>query len=349
MSEKLQIAIYKIEGGLSLDELCQKAKEKKFAEQSLAFSSKNGFELKLYYQSKPSFPKWKGFAASITTDNQEIIKPYKSGMEGFVLYLSKDDKVYAVTGGHGHFVVQDCIDTNFGIEVFARLIKKEDKILKSTREKSLVGGILGTTKYFRNNFNLFDNDSFGKIYQEVKARLNKEILVSKLGFTEEDIKKESLCVAKSSFRINKDITCEQLLKVIEGCESLLESAQPIPINSVEKLAKKKNQSLIDKLTTELFSQLWKRYSDPAYEIDFDLCHYEWEQYLTASEYIASRGNKGNNAFGELTFEELSNVDMLFEAIKEQHNKPDDQEAFEKLLRNLKIISFDEEGQILTQG
>jgi uncharacterized protein (TIGR04141 family) len=348
MSEKLQIAIYKMEVDISLEEAQEIAKSKGFTEQSLDTPSVSGFKLNLYYQSKPSFPKWKEFVQAITKTDEPIAQGGKSRTEGFVLFLSKTDRLYAITGGHGHFVIQDRIDRNFGIDVFSRLIKKEDKILKSTREKSIVGGIMGTTKYFRNNFNLFDNDSFGKIYQELKAHLNKDILTAKLGFTEDDIKKASLCVAKSSFRVNKDISFDQLVMLIKGCESILETEQPVSINDIERLTKKRNQSLIVRLNKELVAQLWQRYSEPNNGVDFDLCHYEVEKYLTASHYVISKGNQGN-AFGEWEFDDLSNADTVFELFRSLPKKPASQEVFEKLARNLIISSYDEEGVLLTQG
>ncbi len=349
MTQKLQISIYKIEDGQTLDDLGKLATEKKFIEQSLAAESKDGFDIKLYYQNKTSYPKWKGFAESVAAVGEKILQKDKSWIEGFVLLLSKNDKIYAVTGGHGHFVIQDCINRDFGIDVFARLIKRDDKILKSAREKSLVGGVMGTTKFFRKNFNLFDNDSFGKIYQELKASLDKPILIDKLGFTKEDIEKDSLCVAKPSFRINKDISFEQLLKLVDGCESILETADPVLINSVEKLLKKKDKSLIDKLHNELIKQLWQRYSQPQDSVDFDLCAYDLEKYLTASYYEVSRGAARKNAFDGHNFEILDNADLLFDRIKLMDNRPHDQAAFEKLIRNLKISSYNEDGDELTYG
>tara|TARA_R110000868_G_scaffold159618_4_gene388587 strand:- start:300 stop:2051 length:1752 start_codon:yes stop_codon:yes gene_type:complete len=349
MSQKLQVSIYKIAEGETIETLCEKAIGRKFSEQTLAVTSKDGFDLKLYYQVKPSDPKWKGFAEAVAASGADILQQKKSWMEGFVLFLSKDDKSYAVTGGHGHFVIQDCIDADFGIDIFSRLIKKEDKILKSTREKSLVGGVLGTTKYFRKNFNLFENDSFGKIYQELKASIDKDILISKLGFTKEDIEKDSLCVAKSSFRINKDVSFDQLLTLIDGCEAILAAEPSVLINSVEKISKKKDRLLIESLNADLLKQLWDRYSQLDEAVDFDICGDELEKYLTASYYVVSRGSRDRNLFGDAEFKDLSNADILFDALRDLNKKPKDQAAFDKLVRNLKILSYDDAGILLTRG
>lgn len=350
MSEKLKISIYKIDSEQTLDSLCEKAKIKDFSEQTLSVANKNGFQLKLFYQRKDSYPKWKGFVGGITAANQDILLVPRSGIEGFVLFLSKEMRLYAVTGGHGHFVVHDCIDGEFGLEVLSRLIKKEDKVLKSAKDKSLTGGVLGTTKYFRKNFNLFDNDSFGKIYKELKASLNKDILTDKLGFTAEDIKKDSLCVAKSSFCINKEVSFDQLLTLIEGCESILGTEEkPILINSVEKLSRKKDHALIDGLYNGLLDQLWRRYSESDYDVDFDLCHEDYDEYLTASYYVVSRGSKGNSCFGDKKFDELCNADTLFAEIKSMAKPPNDKASFVKLIKNLTIASFNEENELKTEN
>lgn len=135
-----------------------------------------------------------------------------------MLILNNSSKnLYAVTGGLGYHAIQEFIDDDFGVDILSRLISKEDKILKSVKEKSVMGGILGTTKFFRKDYNLFENDGFGKIYQELKSRLNKDILKTKFGFSDEDLRKDSSCIAKTSFKINKSITFEQMFQIIDGC------------------------------------------------------------------------------------------------------------------------------------
>ena len=351
MSEgKLQIGVYKIEEK-NLDNLSAIIEEKGYSNQELENEEISEYRLKLFYQNKPTHPKWKDFFRSVAKANQDIFKKNKSWIEGFILLLFNEEKdnLYAVTGGPGYFIIQEHIYDDFGIDVFARLIKKEDKILKATKEKSVVGSILGTTKHFRKNFNLFETDSFGKIYQELKASLDKKILTDKLGFAENDIKKESVCIAKSSFKINKAISFEHLLKIIRGCESILETELPISINNMEKLIKKKDQELIQSLDTELLNQLWQRNSEPQNSFAFDLCHKDFERYLTASKYVVRKGASLNNFFGEFEFEELNDIDTLFTKIAESEKNPENKEEFIKLMKSIKIYSYDEEDNDLTKG
>ncbi len=350
MTEKLQISIYKIENDISLNYIKSITEANGFKEQSLEIKNKKEFILTLYYKRRPTTPQWKGFIKEISTEGQDAAKKQSSGTESFILYLSKEDKTYAIMGGFAYHTIKDYVDINFGIEVLARLIKREDRNLKSTKERLLSGGIIGTTKYFRKSVNLFENESFSKFYQEIIASLDKDSLIHKLGFSQKEIKKEVLCVAKSSsFRIKKSATLDQLLEIINKCDSLLNIETPFQINNVRKLEKSRYGKLIAHLKDELEIQLWERYKNPDYEIDFDLCNYDWEQYLTASRYIASRGTNGTNIFGDHEFDNLSNVDILFEAIKNHQWKPKSKEDFVKLIRRLRIISRDDAGDDLTNG
>jgi uncharacterized protein (TIGR04141 family) len=349
MSEKLQISIYRIVDGETLETLSLRAQQRSFIEQSAIPIDDQKLQIRLFYHRKVTTPKWKGYANSLAAAGQQILLAGATVMEAFVLFLSRGGNLYAVTGGHGHFVIQDCIDKDFGIDILSRLIKKDDKILKSAREKSLTGGVVGATKYFRKSLNLFDNDAFGKIYQELKANLVKEIFVKNFGFTQQDLDKDLLCVAKSSFRIHKEISFAQLITVIDGCEAILTTYTPIEINSVEKLNKKKDHSTIDTLNAELIKQLWERFQKTPDSVDFDLCPDDLELYLTASSYEILRGVKLKNLFGSKKFEEMSNIDTLFDEVRTLPKKPGDFSAFRKLVNNLSIASFNDDSMQLTIG
>lgn len=346
----LQIAIYKL-ASPELTPVSAKIEGAGFALQELENEQTNGFALKLYYRQRPQPPRWKRFVGTIARPGQDILRPSKSWSEDFILLLIHAERnvIYAVTGGTGFFLVQEFADDDFGMDIFSRLLKKEDKVLKATREKGVVGSVLGLTQHFRRNSNLYEIDSFGKIYQELKANLRKDVLVEKMGLLADDVKKDSICIAKSSFRINKAISFEDLLRVIEGCESVLETEVPVSINDVEKITKKRDALLVDQLDAALFDQLWTRYSDTENSVSFDLCDRDFEKYLTASTYIVRKGASSKNLFGDYEFDELTDIDSLLDQIRLLDNSPETKDAFIKLTKGIKIFSFDENDEPLTQG
>jgi len=163
--EKLQIAIYKIneesnlfsetENMLSI--LSNHIESKGFSSQELESNLNESYEIKLFYKKNPLKPKWKLFLKDIAKTEQDILKENQSWNESFVMLLlnNSSNNLYAIAGGLGYHAIQEFIDDDFGVDILSRLISKEDKILKSVKEKSVMGGILGTTKFFRKNYNLF--------------------------------------------------------------------------------------------------------------------------------------------------------------------------------------------------
>jgi uncharacterized protein (TIGR04141 family) len=359
-AEKIQIGIYKIDSFNDafidvepIEKLSSIIENADYSRQNLMNNYVDGYQLGLYYKNNFSTPKWKSFMKSLSKRGEAILANSKSKVESFILLLNNKvtKRIYTVTGGHGYFEIQDYIDENFGMDVISRLIQKEDKILKSTREISVVGGVLGTTKHFRKNYNLFENDSFGKIYQELQANLNKEVLTSEFGFTDREVESGSVCIAKSSFRITKSITFSQLINIINGCESVIDNNEAILINNVERIVKKKNVELIESLDEQLLRQMWQRYDGgDDYRIDFDLCHKDFEKYLTASDYVIKKNSSDKNFFGTFRFEkELDSIDILFNKIKELESAPKNFDEFKKLITALKIYSYDQESSELTKG
>lgn len=350
MIDKWQTAIYKIRDNFSINDLTKFIKDKHYSSQRLQISEKDGYTFYLFHSSKDSYPKWKNFFQGIVEQGQDILK-HISKIEGFVLLLNKKSKssIYAITGGIGYFAIQDFVDSQFGIDILSRLIKKEDKIIKAVKENSTIGSVLGSIKYFRTHYNLYENDSFGKIYQELKATLNKNLLTQKFGFSEADIKKDSFCIAKSSFKINKSINFDQMLKIINGCESILENEAPIIINNVIKLNKKKDRELIEQLKESLFDLLWQRFNSNG-EL-FDLCHKDFEKYLTAWRYeIRKKQSKKNLFTNNITI--LDNIDIIFDTIKDSNllnEGSSKKNEFINLLSELMIYSFDENDNELTKG
>lgn len=358
-NEKIQIGIYKI------DVENEFFKDSDFEERISSLAKANNFTLQeinqeyiidefrllLFYKEKTSNPKWKDFLNNIVQKDQDILRLEISKTESFILFLIKKEEktIYSISGGQGFFAIQEYIDENFGIDIIARLINKEDKILKAVKERNYVGSLIGTNKFFRKTYNLFENDSFGKIYEELNATLNQQILQNTFGFSIDDVKKEAICIAKSSFKINKAINLTQLIKIINGCEYVYKNIDPISINDVDKIIKNKNKELICSLISKLYHLLWQNYNKEENYYLFDLCHKEFEKYLTASKYIIKKGPSEKVYLKDFEFEKMDNVDILFDKLRKISAHPKNEEEFTKLLGKLRICSYNEDGILSTQG
>jgi len=372
-SNKMSVSIYKIDTESQIladstnkfDELKQFILSKGFSIQTSNpnYSFPASHEICIFYKQQKGCPKWKDFLSESVQSGSAILEDNKSWNENFIILLKPTDSsnIYAITGGTSPYhTIQNVLDNDFGINVVSCLIKKDEKIIKSIKEKSLMGGVLGSNRFFRKNYNLYENDGFGKIYQELKANLDKELLIRYFGFTDQELKKSSICVAKSSFAINKAIQFKKIFKIVSGCEYILqnpdelEELKPITINKVRKITKKET-TLIEKLDSELLKQLWNRYQNSNYEIDFDLCHKDFDKYLTASTYVVRKNSSKKNYFNNNKIfdndEPLENADILFTEIKSQEEDPLNEASFFELINSLNIYTYDNQDETspLTKG
>lgn len=354
MAEKMQVTIYKIDNENTIfddtkniiDPLRKRIIKNGYKRQTLKTNLKAGYTIELLYSSYPSNPKWKDFFVGVAEKEQPILKISKGRNESFIMliYNETTENLYAITGGTGYHQIQEYIEDDFGVDIISRIISKDAKTIKSVKEMSIMGGVLGQTKYFRKDYNLIENDSFGKIYQELKSGITKNSLRKYFGFSTEDLKKNSSCIAKSSFKISKAIDFNQLFKIIEGCEDIYndKNLKQVQINNVNKIDRR-NKDLIQKLKNELLHQLWLRFNGEDNYIDFDLCHKDYDKYLTASYYVVKKNYSKNSFFDDETIEELYNVDQILDKLH-QLEIYEDENAFKELIPNLKIFSYVDEDQ-----
>jgi uncharacterized protein (TIGR04141 family) len=353
---KLPISLYRIKSDevalhgagiwTFLDNLLINDKSYKKQQQNRVYS--DSFDTAVYYQLTDLNPKWKDFLGDFLTDGQELSKKGQGKVESFVLFIQQKETntIYVLAGGYGYFAVQDIIDNDFGIDILSRLIQREDRSIKAVREVSVIGNILGTTKFFRKDFNLYENDGFGKIYQELRAQIDEEIVFKYFGLSKDEFKTGPVCIAKASFKINKSLTSEEFTQLVVGCNEIVRDLEAIAINAVEKLGRSE-KTLKEILNKELGNQLWSRFSDPTYDIDFDLCHPEYEKYLTSSEYEVRKGYSKYSFFGHRFETSLVDADMIFNEMKK--SPPATEEEFLNLIASFRIYSFDEAGLEQTKG
>ncbi len=306
----------------------------KFKFQKLKNLELDNFELYLFYRKHTKIkPPWKEFLKNIVENGEEIQKELKNKNESFILFLyHKVDKlIYAICGGYGAFTIQNFIDDNFGIEILARLAKdKNEKILKSAKEFGITGSIAGIAKYFRNEYNFYENDNFGNIYKEISAYIDKET-ASKLGLENEETKQ---CIAKNSFKLNQSITFDEMIKIVSNLNNLLKEDPNFPINEIKLLNSKKDESLIKNLQTKILKLLYENKNNLNFFAEnFEFYHKDLEKFLLADKYKCC------------TYE--FEKDNLLKQIV-QNFKSKTQNDFEKHILSKEVFSYDEEGNLLTK-
>jgi uncharacterized protein (TIGR04141 family) len=350
MPEKLQVALQRLSSNYVFSTIEHTILEKGFEKQNTSSAQQTLPNVSIYYKQQPTTPKWKDFFKPHVDLSEKIIKAKQSASESFVMLIKEGDNLYAVTGGFGFHVVQDFIEDGFGLEVISRLVNPNDRVLLSSRDKSMVGGLAGSSKYFRRTTNIFQGESFGKIFQELRTKIDNKKVAEAFSIDPKLFDKEVQCLAKSSFKIGKSISSEQIFNIIKGCEQLLGQPRTVNLNDIRRLNPKKDAALIEQLDEALIQQLWQRYNTQEDSFDFDVCHDETEKYITANNYAVFRGNGTTNIVdSNHRFDTLSSIDQVFEKLRVLRKPPNDIDRFKKAMQTLVITSFNEDSTECTKG
>ncbi len=159
-NETMQIAIYKIETEyeefekMNNDEIISFIinkynenlhRSERLVEQPLKKNILEDFNIKVFYSTKKSEPKWKGFLAPIVEDNARLLRG-KNEDVSFVAFIYKDEHMFSITGGQGNFCIQKFIDPFFGLNIISRIITNNSPVIKSINERGIAGTILASTK-----------------------------------------------------------------------------------------------------------------------------------------------------------------------------------------------------------
>ncbi|MDR6462867.1 DUF6119 family protein [Chryseobacterium sediminis] len=319
-----------------------------FKEQKVKSDINDSFDIKVFYKKSISDVKWKDFIKNIVEPNQDILNINKSTSESYIILFQNNvtKKIFASTGGYAHITVQEVSTNDFGIEILARIVKRDDKALKSTKERNLTGGIQGEVKFFRNDYNLYENDSFGKIYNELNALLTKENLIKSFGFKAKDITNDSLCIAKNSFSLKKSISFNELLNIIKKCEYLLTQDYTVEINSVNKVPKSEN-ILIENLFDNLIQLAYQNYIDSTKFYSIEISNKEFDKYFQASTSKLSFYYK--RKLKEFLFDDVARENQqILLIIIDLCGDSLTFEEFKKIIETATLETFDENNDSLTK-
>jgi hypothetical protein len=362
MAETIQTAIFKLrekidekdEDGniksrvVDLDYLQRRFYSNGYRSQKLKPDFKKDYEFKLFYKRWPTTVQWKKFLEVIVEPDEDILKNESSFNEGYILLIrnkkAKSD-TYAITGGFGHMQLQDFCDFQFGLDIISRLIRTNDKVLRAAKERNFVGGVLGSVKFFRGEYNLNENESFGSFYQELKATLSNTVLKDTFKFTEEELKSGNLCEAKSSFALKKSIKLEKAVELVGVLEKLSKQKPTVDLNLIRKLDRS-DTTLIESLNEHVLRFLFEEYQGKSTGINFEICHKDFDKFYDCGKYqLSFRINKKQQI---LIVEDLSNFDFFCENLPD-HEKISSKEDFEKFVRTVAISSLDGDGKEVTFG
>ncbi len=361
MAEKIQNSFYLLEEEINIFNplkhkyqrqsvdfiyLIKHFKSKNYKEQPLKAGISHNYDIKLFYKRGKTEVKWKDFISAIAEASADILKFRNCQSESYILilYNKASQHYFATTGGYGHSVIQDITTNDFGIQILSRIVKAEDKALRATKERSFTGGVQGSVKFFRNGYNFYDNESFGSIYNELNASLDKQKLITLFGFSITDLRSDSLCIAKNSFSLKKSVSFKELLRIIDACEKLLKKPPIVEVNTVVKI-NKTNSALISTLNKALNQKIFANYKKKDGFFSVEIGHKDFERYFQSS--YTKLSIRLTRKLEEFEYEDpIRDIQTIIDKIRFLNSKLSEAD-FNKVIEGGIIETFDSDGNILT--
>lgn len=297
-----------------------------------------GFKTKIAYKpTPPTDTTWRNFFFEVLDKDSAMLKSKKQE-ESFMVFIYNENNIYSITGGFAFHKIESYLDSLFGIKILSGLINRNSKTIKGVSERNVSKSIMATTKMFRVDYSISQDEDFGKIYKEIVAQLDSEILEEKLGFKKDEIKKVQ-CIAKTYFKITKSINIEKVYEIIEKIDNIM-SQDIEDLNKVCILnnRNKKDKYMIKNLENILMDKLYNDYVGTE-EFCYDICDNDYQNFLLSGNYALQY----NNYIVQLSCYEKEDILKGISTIAiDKKIKLNEKDNFKRLIQNIKILSFEED-------
>ncbi|MBF00816.1 DUF6119 family protein [Flavobacterium coralii] len=204
-------------------------------------------------------PYWHNFLTSIVAEEADL-ESIKIQYSSFVLFVFDNECIYVISKGYyGHFLLQEYIDSFFGMEVLARLVKKSTTEIRQIEQLGLFGIELGSQRFFRENYSLASEDDFGKIYKTMLASIDKEDF-EKLGIVQKRETTKKLSInGSSSLEVSSNFSYNELVTRIIKIKELLNSEEVVELNQFYRLPLSELRPLKTALNDALLEHAFEQY------------------------------------------------------------------------------------------
>lgn len=360
-TDKMQIAIYRINSDYKekygdwetvIDLIINNAREAKNSKEYQLQTLKediSDLKTQLYFCDGEPYPlrKLSNFYSSITKAEEPILSATKNDIST-LFFIYDDDELFVVPTGLGYFTIQEYIDYDFGLKIMSGLIDKTSNYVKNISYKSISGQVAFSTRMFRSEYSLLNEDNFGKLFNEICAVIPKEQFNEKLGLGDDFTKKDITCTGKSVFKITKTIDTTQLFNIIKKLKPLLTEAEDI-FNSVKYISNKGVDKVkIALLNETLLRTVYDKIKDGNIQLPFDISHRDYKQYHTASHFQIFYN--GKPMYDEKLDEAPTDFQFLLDAADTDAVVLSDFMQFCEFIDKVEIYSYDSsESRVLTRG
>lgn len=235
-------------------------------------------------------PDWKYIIAPYldpTTDSK-IEKKKHSDLVMMAIHKNQEDveknQAFIIPGGMGSVHLQQYLDTQFGLMILSRIFNESENTISNLDEKSVIGDILASIRYYRHPRVLSQEDTFGKIYNRISIKVTEnqiqQFFPSFFNYINSNHKQRSSLTidGSSSLDLRSKLTLPVLLNTLKDIDILLSRNEKTKFNrTLIPLTKRKNQFIIAKLENELRNYILDGCLHDK-ELDLNICPIDFENF-----------------------------------------------------------------------
>lgn len=242
----------------------------------------NSFDIVLYFsydlqhKSKLSL-----FCSSFVKEDQDAVNFYPQYASS-VLFVWKNEKIYAITTGQGFRIVENYSVLKFGMKI-ATLFDQYLRITSlGSNEMSSVIHSAQTT--YTTEVDFKSVQTLDAIFKEIGGRINNKELVHTLLNLDDSSKKNSLKLkAKDYLQFGCTMDLTGLLHLLRVIDELDISQLDDGFNAITPLSPKSNSGTIQEINEEIIVQIFKSLSNGE-KCPFELFYQDTEKYIFADQY-----------------------------------------------------------------
>lgn len=193
--------------------------------------------------------------------NTEFLSTKKTRHKSFFIFIYNKKSIYCFSGGLGYNYIKNFIEDDFGISILQKMNAGEDVHFLMLKSRSIVGNIAVDQRVFRDVHKTTDENTLGKVYRDVVAKIQYDPSLKPL---KKIIFDDKLSGAKNisagqSFKFSKSITLDDVKDIIDFFEKRKSNKSKFILTSFKVI--KKDKTYLKKLNENLDNALLSVFYD----------------------------------------------------------------------------------------
>lgn len=264
-----------------------------------------------------------------------------------LLFISDGISLFVVVGGKGYEVIVPFINHSFGLTVFSKVINPNEDEIVSINSRGLTGARSGISEQYRSEFKLIDYIRFGKVPVEIHVKLSLSVSNEFFQFLQNKENERIKIYVGKSFKVKKNLTFEELNKVIIELGYILERVSNDYLTTYVEI--KDEKQLRDRyrplLSNAIFDDRMNVINQNLSKFKFDFCDpNKMTQFYEADYYVMKEKQEKEDGTNEkyVEFDRVENRNEIYnKVVRRAFEKIDvmDLFNFRSYIQGVRICSY----------